>query len=451
MTNIAQVIGWKFNHQEGMSTKGGIITAFPGGIPSQADQDKWTKEYEDHMASMSGINVTLPFKWPPDKSIPEGELSIDKISWNNKDIASLKSRILQQNLGINYKGELVSRILPDLSVEFNGFSGIDEQNQFCSDVEISIPDYKTTESVSLDKINPAAANMSFNGNIKIKVNPKLKSGIFKVPTEIHIIDSSIENSDHNFLFEGINLNLNFPDLLKFKTLPNQIFTFKKARFGDLSFEDGKTYFQIETLRSFFIEKGVYGWCNGHIYTQAMRFNPQKTEYKIFLFCDRISLAEVLTQFGLSYAEGKGTISGKIPIEIKNGELIFEDTLLYSTPGEEGVIRLSGADILMAGIPKGSVQYNQMDFSISALKDFKYQWVILKVSTKGKNCILNLSLNGKPSNPLPFKYNKKIGSYVKIKGKGGVLRSMKIDLNFKIPLNDIFYYKSGINKFIESLK
>ena len=45
MTNIGTVIGWKFNHQEGMSTRDGVITDFPGGIPSQADQDKWTAEY----------------------------------------------------------------------------------------------------------------------------------------------------------------------------------------------------------------------------------------------------------------------------------------------------------------------------------------------------------------------------------------------------------------------
>ena len=43
---IGQVIGWKFNHQEGMRTEDGIITDFPGGIPSQADQDKWTSEWE---------------------------------------------------------------------------------------------------------------------------------------------------------------------------------------------------------------------------------------------------------------------------------------------------------------------------------------------------------------------------------------------------------------------
>ena len=49
--NIGEVIGWKFNHQEGMCTKDGIITEFPSGIPSQADQDTWTAEYEDYIAA----------------------------------------------------------------------------------------------------------------------------------------------------------------------------------------------------------------------------------------------------------------------------------------------------------------------------------------------------------------------------------------------------------------
>ncbi len=46
MSDIADVIGWKHNHQAGMATSDGVITAFPNGIPSQADQDTWTTEYE---------------------------------------------------------------------------------------------------------------------------------------------------------------------------------------------------------------------------------------------------------------------------------------------------------------------------------------------------------------------------------------------------------------------
>ena len=46
MTDIGTIIGWKFNHQAGMKTKAGVITAFPGDIPSQAEQDAWIAEYE---------------------------------------------------------------------------------------------------------------------------------------------------------------------------------------------------------------------------------------------------------------------------------------------------------------------------------------------------------------------------------------------------------------------
>ena len=48
---INQVISWKFNDQEGMSTKDGKITEFPGGIPSQSDQDTWTAEYNDFISA----------------------------------------------------------------------------------------------------------------------------------------------------------------------------------------------------------------------------------------------------------------------------------------------------------------------------------------------------------------------------------------------------------------
>ena len=49
MSGIGAVIGWKFNNQSGMSTVDGVITAFPDGIPTQADQDSWTTEYEAHL------------------------------------------------------------------------------------------------------------------------------------------------------------------------------------------------------------------------------------------------------------------------------------------------------------------------------------------------------------------------------------------------------------------
>ena len=53
MTDISEVIGWKWNHQEGMCTKDGVITAFPNGIPSSQDQATWTQEYQAHLAAIA--------------------------------------------------------------------------------------------------------------------------------------------------------------------------------------------------------------------------------------------------------------------------------------------------------------------------------------------------------------------------------------------------------------
>tara|TARA_R110000787_G_scaffold193035_5_gene304588 strand:+ start:4463 stop:4738 length:276 start_codon:yes stop_codon:yes gene_type:complete len=54
---IGAAIGWKFNHQAGMATKGGKITEFPNGIPSQADQDLWVAEYTAWKATMDQIET----------------------------------------------------------------------------------------------------------------------------------------------------------------------------------------------------------------------------------------------------------------------------------------------------------------------------------------------------------------------------------------------------------
>ena len=55
MTNIAEVIGWKHDHQAGMGTVDGVITEFPGGIPSDSDQATWTTQYESYLASTAYI------------------------------------------------------------------------------------------------------------------------------------------------------------------------------------------------------------------------------------------------------------------------------------------------------------------------------------------------------------------------------------------------------------
>ncbi len=48
--DIGDVVQWKFPNQGGMMTEYNTIKTWPGGvIPTQADQDLWTAEYEAHV------------------------------------------------------------------------------------------------------------------------------------------------------------------------------------------------------------------------------------------------------------------------------------------------------------------------------------------------------------------------------------------------------------------
>jgi hypothetical protein len=101
--------------------------------------------------------------------------------------------------------------------------------------------------------------------------------------------------------EGIHVSLSIPDLLEMRSDPKQQMLFEKAALGNITVSDGKIEFQVESARTFFIEKSGFKWCNGSVYTQAMRISSGINDYDLILYCDRLNLAEILDQFGAAKA------------------------------------------------------------------------------------------------------------------------------------------------------
>ena len=52
---MGAIIGWKHNHQSGMTTVDGVITEFPGGIPSDEDIATWKTEYDAHIVATAYV------------------------------------------------------------------------------------------------------------------------------------------------------------------------------------------------------------------------------------------------------------------------------------------------------------------------------------------------------------------------------------------------------------
>ena len=103
---------------------------------------------------------------------------------------------------------------------------------------------------------------------------------------------------------------------------------------------------------------------------------------------------------------KTDASGKTKID----NIYFEDAFLFSTPGEDGLIKGDIDEALMdaeSGI--------EMELTKDALKDFSYSWVRMRMQSIGpdkENMKLELSLDGRPNRALYYAFDEKTASFIK---------------------------------------
>jgi hypothetical protein len=254
-------------------------------------------------------------------------------------------------------------------------------------------------------------------------------------------------SDTGLVLDGLSMNLAFPDALALRSAPRQVVRVSKVSLGDIVATDVSADFQIESPTSVFIEQSRFKWCGGNVDTQAFRISPGIHDYRLTLYCDRLNLAGILEQFGAAKADGEGTVNGRIPVTFSGRRLSFQDGFLYSTPGGGGKIKLADSKMLSAGLPPDSPEAVQMAIANEALKDFEYTWVRLNLGTEDKELLLQLKFDGKPVNPLPFVYKRDIGRFIRVGAgaKGSVFQGIRLDVNFRLPLDDILKYKEILNR------
>ena len=253
--------------------------------------------------------------------------------------------------------------------------------------------------------------------------------------------------------EGISASCTIPELINMRSSGLQRFSFDRASFGKTELDNGEIIFNIESGDSIFIEKISAEYCRGKVFTHAVRISSKKSDYNLILFFDRLNLAMILENLGIEKSEGEGAVNGRLPVMFNNGQIIFGDGFLYSTPGVGGNIRLTGTQVLTSGIPEGTVQHAQLELAREALKDYKYEWVKLSLVTKGENLLLKMQLAGKPAGLPPFVYKKDFGGFVKIEGKGegSVFQGIGIDVNFSLPLKRLMKYGENINSLFDLIR
>lgn len=391
---------------------------------------------------IDGICGIVPLKWPFKGTGEKGKYSVKRLWWKNRNMGSFKGTVQQKGSGLVFKAVHISSLLPNISIDFTGKAEILSSNDYDAKIHFELKDYKTVSDIDLGQFVPSAKGVTFNGEFALNGDLAFDNTGIKSSLNVKLNNANLMLKEKGAAMEGIQTSLFLTDLFQIHSAPKQEFNFDKASLGGLNIHDGKIEFQIEPAGSLLIEKSGFGWCDGNVYTQAMRISPKIKDYNLILYCDRLKLAMILEQFGAVNAQGNGTVNGRLPIRIKNGKIRFKDGFLFSTPGEGGTIRLTGTEILTAGIPANTPQYAQIELAREALKDYDYDWAKLNLMTEGENLLLRLQFDGKPARPLPFVYKKEIGGFVKVEAgsNGSVFQGISLDVNFKVPLDKILHYK-----------
>ncbi len=396
------------------------------------------------------IEAKIPFQWPaPSIKLEEityrneggGYFHVPDLTYSTINIGAIDFTPYQNSFDFLFTGKY-KELLPGVCINFSGKVGMNNKQQFSSQIHFKSSDSKKDIKLELGKFSPQLTDMSFEGIFAIAGECNVTGNDIGSNALIAIHDARIEDTVKKAALEGINLNLNLQDLYNFRSPRGQILKFRRFTWGDVEMLDGEMEFQIESPKDFFLERSDFSWCGGHVYTHGLHFESEKDKFDITLYCDRLKLATILKQLNIANADGEGAVNGRIPISYGGGKIKILDGFLYSTPGEGGTIRLS-TDYLSPGV--ASVQQSiQLQIAQEALKNFNYDWARLTVQSRGNDLAILMQMDGKPAGLLPFGFNKEVGLYRVTDQPRAHFQGIRFNINFILPLDTILYYKSGLD-------
>ncbi len=396
-----------------------------------------------------GITMTIPVAWPRSATALQGEMACEKISHQGKELGHLKGKTEQQGEEFLLSMDFTGTILPGLLARFEVKSNFSSPGEAL--LNMSIPPYQLMDFNPAEVIDlPQAMNVT--GQIAGKAIMSVGENGLSGSAELSLQQGHLNLPDREITIDGISTSITLPDLPNLNSGPAQKLHFDTVIMKYIFINDGDFLYSLESPESFFLEQGSFKWAEGSVHTSGIRFYKNQISKDLVLYCYKLKLATILSQMGIKNVTGDGTLNGRIPVSLKDGEIIFDESFLYSTPGEGGVVRIGESDYLTQSIPIGTPQFAQLDFAQEALRDFDYTWAKLHLVTEEENLVLQLKLDGKPAEPLPFVFDQSVGSFKRIEANQGqgIFQPIRLDVNFRFPLNTFLEYDQSVKEMFDSI-
>ncbi|MFO1529830.1 MAG: YdbH domain-containing protein [Kiritimatiellia bacterium] len=273
-----------------------------------------------------------------------------------------------------------------------------------------------------------------------------------LPVKLVLSEGRIDGGEGKFAATGVRAALESADLFALESAPAQELTVETLTAGAMAFSKLRMLFRVEPAGVLFVEEGAVSWCGGWLRLYAMRLRSEH-DLGLTVYCDQLKLDELLKQIGFADINTNASLSGRLPVRLQDGRMMIRGGELFSHPGAQGELKIGGADILAASLDPGSPAHGNVLFTQAALKHFLFDWILMKIDTEGDQVRIGISMFGKPAEALPFRYDSKAGSFVRlqVKGEQGISNPVGLTMNVNLPMRGIVYDRNGLKALLKDLK
>ena len=398
--------------------------------------------------SVDGLHFNLPVAPIPglpsaSRTEQTGTIALNEVSFNGAPLASLSTDIKLSSTVYRIDGRLKSPIIRDEVVHLNGTAALSHPSAALSwELGPIVLDAEAFQAYRV--LEP---DIDFEARLEASGEIRLNGSEFSGRAQTAISDGTVQLRDKEINLQGIDCGVEFPELPRLISHPGQRCTISRAEISSLSFGDAAFIFRLEDPPALFIEKSVLKWCGGTLDSGSLRHAIGAPEIDTVFFGSQINLGQLLEQFGFKISEGEGSLNGKLPVRINRETIEFDGGFLFSTPGTGGIVRFTDTDLLRQGIG-GVSEAGSINYALQALEDFSYNWTKLSFNTSGDELLLALELDGKPRTALPFKLNKN-GMIVQSTKGAGLQYPIRLDVNVRLPLGELFKVGQSVNSIMEN--
>lgn len=388
------------------------------------------------------INWDIPLHFPLQKGeiLRQGQFNIGSLQYKKVKTAGLATVVQQTAEGFKYSADVISQMDLKGQIHCEGSMRLTGNlNSACTLANTTI------DSSLLPDFIKIPDETTFTGILAAKAAFELDGTKQQGTLTVHLLDGTLTSGET--VVSNIETTIDFPNLPNLQSKPSQIATIRSIESGKFRLQNGKITFRLEEDQQLFLEKARLSWCGGKIEMGSLKLNSHMTNLETTVYCDRLNFIELLEQFGVEDTEGEGSLNGRLPIAINDNGINFDDGFLFSTPGNSGIVRFNNTDQLLKGMPDIG-QTATLDYSIKALENFAYNWTKLSFKTEGKDLLLTMQLDGQPATPLPFGY--KNGQIVATEQGAGLQHPLRLDMNFRLPLQEIFQSGKSLQSLMEKM-